>query len=551
MLSQGTKTVSSSSTSSKTSPPPARSRQIARERVFYGYLALVFLLLTAVVSIYWSHWKLMDNDEYLSYYSDSAATLVDVVRIQLHTPISLDPPTYHILSHLSMDLFGRNESAMRVPALLGFLLFQGGLFVFVRRMAGPRAAIVALLLPLLGTTYIYSVVGRPYALLLGLYALSLVCWQTARRRYAAGRPRRLALTGVAAALALAITSHYFGVLILLPICLAEMTRCVRRREVDYVMLAAILAGAASTAIVLPFRKAVMVYRDHYYISRVDLSVIREAYRSIFSRYSQGSALARGLLSAVLVAGLLALAAASLRRYRQRGPGEPSQEWVALAATAALPIFGYLFARLVTHTIEVRYVIAWQFAAAACTAICMEKLLRNRFIFCTVLVAIVALACVVQGRQIEIYRADRTAKLASMEVSPEIFQTLRRDPHQRIYVQSLENFFTDEHYEPDPRIRARLSYIYSSSEEVSWLGHDTNAITAQNLTHFTHLSMVPYDQFLADPTPLLLVYRLGWEWIEQDLEARDRRTVYLGPLLRGGLLGVQPPLPPAPAAAANH
>jgi len=64
-------------------------------------------------------------------------------------------------------------------------------------------------------------------------------------------------------------------------------------------------------------------------------------------------------------------------------------------------------------------------------------------------------------------------------------------------------------------------------------------------------MVPYEQFLADPAPLLLVYRHGWEWIEQDLQARDRRTVYLGPLLRGGLLGVQPPLPAELGAAANH
>ena len=79
--------------------------------------------------------------------------------------------------------------AMRVPALLGFLLFQGGLFVFVRRMAGSRAAIVALLLPLVGTTYFYSVVGRPYALLLGLYAVSLACWQTARRRCGGDRHR--------------------------------------------------------------------------------------------------------------------------------------------------------------------------------------------------------------------------------------------------------------------------------------------------------------------------------------------------------------------------
>ncbi len=69
-------------------------------------LAVLFLLLTAVLSLIWSHVRLMWNDEFLSFYSDSVATFKQVILVQLHHPISLDPPTYHLLSHLSMDLIG-------------------------------------------------------------------------------------------------------------------------------------------------------------------------------------------------------------------------------------------------------------------------------------------------------------------------------------------------------------------------------------------------------------------------------------------------------------
>ena len=523
-------------------------RETPASRSQYARLALTFLLLTAALSTYWSHSKLMDNDEFLSYYGDSAATLTDVVRIQLRYPISLDPPTYHLLSHLSMDLFGRNEMAMRVPALLGFLLFQASLFVFVRRMAGSRAAIVALLLPIAGTAYFYSVIGRPYGLLVGLYGMSLVCWQTAARQYESGQPRLPALAGISITLGLAITSHYFGVLILLPICFAEWARTVQRRRFDYGVLTAIFVGMLGIAIVLPFRKAVLLYQKHYYITEVQAGVIRAAYREIFFHYPQWPELSKTLLSIAIVAGLVLLAFASWSRYRRRTAKDPAYEWAALLAIAALPIFGYLFGRFVTHTLEIRYIMAWQFSVMACFGISLQQWLRRDVVFWGTVVGIVLAGGLMAREGQQIFAADRIAKLESMHLPPTLSQAVLSDPNQRIYVQSLENFFLDEHYEPDPRIRERFSYIYGEDQELGWLSHNTNAITAENLQHFTQLSIVPYSQFLADPDALLMVYHNGWEWVEQDLKARHRRLVFLGPILRGALIGVPQLSSPDLAAA---
>jgi hypothetical protein len=46
-----------------------------------------------------------------------------------------------------MDLIGGNAIALRLPAFVGFLLFKLCLFFFVRRLAGDRAAIVAMAVP--------------------------------------------------------------------------------------------------------------------------------------------------------------------------------------------------------------------------------------------------------------------------------------------------------------------------------------------------------------------------------------------------------------------
>ena len=131
-----------------------------------------------------------------------------------------------------MKAFGVGAFALRLPALLGFLLMQVCLFFFVRRLAGERAGVVAAAFPALTATLFYSAEGRPYGLMLGLYALALLSWthrwrmtrhgETENREQGTGcRRRGWALMGLAAAIALTINAHYFGILLLVPLCAAE------------------------------------------------------------------------------------------------------------------------------------------------------------------------------------------------------------------------------------------------------------------------------------------------------------------------------------------
>ena len=234
--------------------------------------ALAILVWTASLSLIWSHLRLMWNDEFLSFYSDSLPTLRQVLHVQQYTPISLDPPTYHLLSHLSMQLVGAGPMALRLPALAGFLLCQLCLFLLVRKIAGNRAALFGMALPVLTASFRFSVEGRPYAWLLGLYALALLCWYQAALLPSATSLRRrwLPLLGLFASIALAITSHYFGVLILVPILLGEFVRTLRRQAIDWPVCATLLAGCASVLLILPFQKGLAPYRLHYYITSVSL-----------------------------------------------------------------------------------------------------------------------------------------------------------------------------------------------------------------------------------------------------------------------------------------
>ena len=530
---------------------------IAQKASARSYLPLAFvLLLTAVLSLLWSHARLMEQDEFLSFYTDSVATFQQVVLIQLHHPISLDPPTYHLLSHLSMDLIGRNAIALRLPALAGFLLFQLCLFFFVRRLAGNRAAVIAAAVPLLTASFYYSVEGRPYGLLLGLYALSLLCWQLAISNDAAhsapderslldgvqARPLavRAGLVGLTLSIALAITSHYFGVLILIPISLGELARTLSRKRVDLGILTALILGLASIGLILPFQKALMVYRQHYYITGVNLHDISQGYRELFLRYTTWPLPLQKLAAALMVVLALSLAVAGYKRFKRRPATEHSCIWVALSAMALLPFFGYLFGRFVTHSMEVRYVIAALIAFAATFAIVLERRLRSDA-FYYVTLALIALAAI----DINIWnivkerRASNTI-LASFQLSPEATAALHQNLHEPIYIQTLADFYLNTYYDPDPTLRPRFSLLYGQPEEIRWLAHDTNSITAANMRSFTPLSITPYTGFRRQPNPLILLYPGSWQWIDKQLNADQTPQTPLAAALRGQLVRITNP-----------
>jgi len=507
-------------------------------------LVAFFLLLTAVLSLIWSHARLMWNDEFLSFHSDGVATFKQVILVQLHHPISLDPPTYHLLSHLSMDLIGRNAIALRLPALVGFLLFQLCLFFFVRRLAGTRSAVIAMAVPILTASFRYSLEGRPYGLLLGLYALSLLCWQIATIDDNASRSRLLPLAGLTLSIALAITSHYFGVLILIPVSLGELSRISIRKRLDFGVIIALALGLASVGIILPFKRALMVYRQHYYITGVNIHDISQGYRELFLRYTTWPIPLQKLAAAIMVVLALTLAYAGYKRFKRRPSTEHAYTWVALSAMALLPFFGYLFGRFVTHTMEVRYVIAALIAFAAIFAIVLERRLRSNTFYYVTLTLIFLAAIDINVRNIIKERNDSNQILASFNLSPEASAALHQNPHEPIYLQSLNDFYLNTYYDPDPTLRPRFSLLYGQPQEIYWLQHDTNYITATNMLHFTPLSITSYADFLKHPHPLLILNHSGWEWTDKQLAADHTPEQTLADCLRGQLIRVTNPPHPA-------
>jgi hypothetical protein len=492
--------------------------------------AALILLLTAGVAIAWSHVKLLSQDEIFVLQTDSVSSVRELINIQRHYPISLDPLVFHLLAHASARIFGPTALALRLPSIFGFLLMQLCVFFATRRIAGSRAGLIAMTFPALTATLFYAPEARPYGLLLGFYALAFLAWQTATRETAS---RMGSLILLALAIALTLNTHYFGILILIPICLAELARTVVRRRLDLPVIAAIVIGMGGIIFTLPFQRAAGEFRKHYYnAGAISLRAISQAYRSLFVNYTTQPLAIQRVEDVLLVLFALALIALCIIRLRAHTVTLPKPELVFLLALAALPLFGIALAIFVTHSIEVRYVLAAIIAIAIFFALAVEPWLHNR-LSPTSVTALLAMCLVLAGLgRVGAERQKSHQEMVLLTIPPVVRAKVLSLPDSYLYFQDMGHFELATYYERDPVIRSRMTLLFSEPQELRYDHHDTASLTAEHMQHFTGFRIEPYSQLKATPGDhALVLYHSGWDWTDQALAA-DAQVTPLGPALDG-------------------
>jgi hypothetical protein len=501
--------------------------------------AIAFLVLSAALMLVRSHHQLMWTDEFYPLESDSAASLIQVIHRQLTTPISLDPIVYNALAHFSIDLFGVGAFAIRLPSMCGYLLMQICLFYFVRRIAGERAATFALAIPALLGVVSYGVDARPYGLLLGLSALVMLSWQTAIRKDT-GRVGALIVLSVS--LALVINTHYYGVLLLIPLCGAELFRTFERRRVDLPMALSIGLGMViGILVLLPFARAVSEFRAHYFAKGVDYHFITHAYLWVVIGYEALNVAMQHLLGAALI-----VVAAILLWVYKRGRSStkimlPQAEAVFLLMLTGLPIFGYLLAHFITKVIEARYVLPAVVGITALLAISMTPILQSklagRIVLATVFVAIAVTGVLHIRTAIE----ETQKSMAWLSLEPVSQQYLEATSAKPIYVMNPGSIQMISYYSRSANIRSRIALVYSRDEEMLNQHSNHLSLTAANMGADGVRNVVPYDS-IATPgaTDIFVIYRSPWDWTGRAFADAHAKVTYIGPAYGGDLVSVSFP-----------
>jgi hypothetical protein len=501
-------------------------------------LGWAILLVTAVMSLTWSQHKLLWQDEIFSFQTDRVASLGEVLRIQRSYPISLEPPLYHVLSHAAMKVLGPTAFALRLPAFAGFLLMQICLYFFVRSVAGWGAGLVAMGFPALTWTMYYSAEGRPYGVLLGSYALAALCWQIAsRREEMAGRI--WPLIGLAAALALTLNVHFYGVLVLIPICGAELVRTVSRRRLDGWMLVAIAMGTASLEATIPYVKASGEFKRHYYAAPILAHMLTQPYRQMILDYTTYPQIVQTVLALLilLVGGLVVWGC--VHAVRRRMVAMPVAEWAMVLLLVLMPVFAFALGRLVTHALEVRHSIGAIVGISVLFAIAIASTLRRKSVFYAVMAAMLAGIVVVNLVRVMQSMADTAQTMAELTVDPVLKSKVDAMADRNIYFQDLGMWEVASLYEPDPKLRSRLVLVYSRNEEMSRRRHDTMYLTAVHTKKFSDQPIMSYEDVRKMPGEhAFATFHSGWSWTDDAFAEEAAHVEPMGEAFGGDLVKVQ-------------
>jgi len=501
--------------------------------------AAAFLALTVAISLILSHYSLMWYDESLVLWTDSVPSIGQLMHVQLACPISLHPFAYHAIVYSAIRLFGSGPFAIRLPSLLGYLLMQVCLYIFVRRVAPERAAVFALAFPALNTTLIYASEGRPYALMLGWFALAMVSWQTAIRREA---HRTLALILLTVSIVMALNTHYFGILLLVPLCGAELYRSVQRRRLDIPVVASICAGAAGILFTLPFMKAVHVFHEHYYQNDgARLSVIAKTYLSILPGYGfthRHAAIAAVVLAVAAVAFLWAC----FRQLRRKAFTLPNAEAVYLILLAGLPFFGYLMTFVMATSLAPRFMHGALVGISPLAALAFMPLLRRKMAGWFVLLALFLGIGFFGFMHIRTFRNDGRNVMSGLELAPDVKAALMASPTKLMYIVNTWKFSQASYYEPDPVVRSHLVLVYSEEQELRWNHGDTGALTGLHMQSFTGLPIVPFETLDKQPGDNMMVVYSGMnrtdDWSAKALAADHASVNPLGRFAGGEVMSVR-------------
>jgi hypothetical protein len=398
------------------------------------------------------------------------------------------------------------------------------LYVFARRRMSAMSALCAAAFPLVTAAFPYAYEARPYGLVLGFAALALLSWQSATST--AGRARVLALVCLAASLAAAVSSHYYGVFVLVPLALGEAVRTVTRRRLDIVVWAALAISVVPLAWHLPLIKAGTAYSGAFWSPPAWVS-LPDFYQDLLSP------------ALIPVAAILTLAAIHHAVFGQ-GPAPsddnerrtlPLHELAAIAGFGLIPLASVVIAKLVTGAFVNRYALAAVIGVSVLAGLATELAFRRRAAL-RVLVA----ACLAGWFVLSQARELREPTLVSLPVSP--VSVMRptewvaavRDRDLPVVVADPHTFIVLSHYGA-PGMTSRLVYLADPDRALKVLGHNSIERGMLDLLQpWFHLNVVRFEPFVAEHTRFLVlgnfVSKSFMNWLLPELHALGWHTELL-------------------------
>lgn len=398
------------------------------------------------------------------------------------------PPLSFFLTRLSFSIFGFNEFATRFPNLIGFWLGGVCLYAYCRKKFSDSSALYTFLFLLLSGLYSYSYEARPYGLLIGFSSAAFYFWHS----YAEGRKRML--IPLALSIAFAVSVHYYGVFVIIPIIIGELVRFrFAILKAIPILVTAILSASLPILLFFPLIVNKLGYASTFW-AKPRWAGIWETYTFILG-------------PAVWAIAIVALIFVFSKRRNAGGWNDsvagrfPRHELVAVIVFACVPLIGVILGKTLTNAYSSRYGIHAVIGLAILFTAFAHKTFpsRNR----TKVWLLVVLSCFFLVRQIQTYRSfagfrsdqDRT------------FAFLRSQQELPVAVADPRYFFQLSHYAP-PDLSSRLVYLASPAYAKKYAGDSMLDDGLMLMREIAPIRIEPFESFRGAGRPFLIYWNPG-------------------------------------------
>jgi hypothetical protein len=406
------------------------------------------------------------------------------------------PPTYHLLLHAVLSLPGACCGALapRLISILAAYAAAGCVFWLLRNRADRLVAVAAFGAVLASGLFEFAIQAREYALLTLLLAVALLIWtgfEGSRRPWARA-------FGLFAVLFACVSLHFYGVLEVMAIGMAELVWLGSRREFRVPVWTALVLTAAASLLWLPLAlhlagiNALDTHSPAFY-GRPTAGKLAETLFVVWYGGAPQALILVVALAAVAVATRMDRPVAHARpatTYR----GAPTSLEAAILALLALPFAAFAVALAATHAFNARYAIPSALVVGLGGAYLLRKAPGRRLV---ALMLVPLLAAAMFLRQPPDPLTETAQALAAIRSLPD-----RSSPivvgEGLLFIQLMEA--------ADPPTRARLVYVLSPPGTKS--PDPTNENQVRRLRPiFPKLPVRPWRD-LPDLGPFLLLHRVN-------------------------------------------
>ena len=457
--------------------------------------------------------KVLHNDELFTFYIARLPHLSDVWKALL-TGAEQTPPFFYVVTRTFLGLFGVTNLSIRLPEIIGVWLMGVCLLVFVTKRSTFLYGLVALLFPLVTEAFPYAANARAYALVLGFSALALLCWQWA----AEGRRRGLALAGLAASVAAAVSSHYYAVLILFPLALGELVRSINRKRIDTAIWVSLGLSLTPLLLFLPLIESARSFAPHFWA--------KPHWTSMFNFYNHFL-----LPPAVLPLALILVLVMVYAAFRPASRNSnlllkfPAHELAAVLGFVLIPVVGVILAKTVIGAYDDRYafpavigfsiVVAWglycAFDRSPAMALVVSAMLFGIFI----------------AKGVRTYQRTREDR-ADQQATYTFLESHATGKLPIVIANPMS--FVELAHRPPPDLGPRLLYLADPQLGIQDTGTDNVERGVEEMKHWAGMNVQSFPAYLASGHPCLVYTESDadrFEWLLPELVKAHWKLAVVG------------------------